>query len=155
MKTAKLPYRNINHTLQMLKRQVVDSIPYACEIVPQFDHPSELFYWLKENTIYKNDPSNTELLQTMQTLFEGNYPGHQPGEGDCDCFVIATLASCYVQGARWRNLEVTLAGRDKIAPVHIWSGIIFDGQYYAMDLTQPDFDSERYYPFTQDLKFKI
>lgn len=155
MITGKIPYKNINHTLKNLKVQVIDSIPYAKEIVPQFNHPEELFYWLKQNTIYRNDPKNIELLQTMQTMFEGGYPGYKPGEGDCDCFVISMLASSIVQGPKWRNLEVTLAGRDKIAPVHIWSGIIFDGKYYAMDLTQPDFDSERYYPLTQDLKFKI
>lgn len=155
MITTKLPYKNINDTLKHLKIQVIDSIPYAADVTPQFDYPNELFDWLKKNTLYKNDPKDTELLQTMQTLFEGNYPGHRPGEGDCDCFVIACLAACYVQGAKWRNLVVTLAGRDKIAPVHIWSGIIFDGQYYAIDLTQPDFDTTRSYKYTQDLKFSI
>jgi len=154
MITGKIPYKNINHTLKHLKIQVVDSLPYAKENVPQFNHPRELFYWLKDNTIYENDPKNVELLQTLQTLLEGSYTG-TPGAGDCDCFVIATLACCAVQGRGWKNLDVVLAGRSKLAPVHIWSGITFNGQYYDMDLTQPDFDDTRHYPLTQELKFKI
>lgn len=155
MITGKVPYKNIDDTLKNLKIQVIDSIAYASEVVPQFNHPEELFYWLKTNTIYRNDPPAIELLQTMQTLFEGAYPGYSPGQGDCDCFVITCLASCISQGEGWNNLIVTLAGRDKISPVHIWSGINFEGQFYDMDLTQPEFDSTRDYKYTQDLKFKI
>lgn len=155
MITGKVPYKNINDTLKHLRVQVIDSIPYASDVVPKFNYPNELFDWLKARTTYRNDPKNTELLQTMQTLFEGAYPGYYPGEGDCDCFVITCLASCFVQGEKWHNLTVTLAGRDKIAPVHIWSGINFGGQYYDMDLTQPDFDTRRSYKYTQDLKVKI
>src|SRR5438105_12636965 len=140
MITGKIPYQNINDTLKNLKVQVIDSLPYAKDVVPQFAYPNDLFHWLKNNTVYRNDPKNTELLQTMQTMFEGGYPGYSPGQGDCDCFVIACLASCWVQGAGWHNLEVTLAGRDKIAPVHTWSGINFGGQYYEMDLTQQEFE---------------
>lgn len=155
MITGKVRYKNINDTLRHLKIQVIDSLPYAKENVPKFNYPYQLFEWLKSNITYRNDPRDTELLQTMQTLFEGNYPGYAPGEGDCDCFVISCLASCYVQGPKWRDLIVTIAGRDKFSPVHIWSGINFDGQYYAMDLTQPEFDSTRHYKYTQDLIFKI
>jgi len=150
MKTGRLPYKSLNDTLKALKVQVIDSLDYAGNNIPAFNNPEELFYYLKDRTKFKHDPKNVEYLQTLQTLFE-----EHNGKGDCDCFVIAVLACCLVQGAGWKNLIVTLAGRDKIAPVHIWSGINWQGNYYAMDLTQTDFDSERKYPYTQNLKFKI
>jgi hypothetical protein len=147
--TAKLPYQDINDTLRKLKIQVVDSLAYARENIPLCKDPETLFYYLKQRVHFKNDPRGVELLQTMQTLFKNG------GRGDCDCFVITCLAACIVQGNGWQDLIVTIAGRSKVAPVHIWSGINWKGQYYAMDLTERKFDSERNYPLRQDLTFKI
>ena len=129
--------------------QVIDSLPYARSL-RKFDNPKTLFYYLKERTTYKNDPAGVEYLQTLPTLLKD-----AAGQGDCDCFVIALLALCWVQGADWHTLQVTLAGRNKKNPVHICCSIKWFGEWYEMDLTQRDFNSIRKYPFTQKLNFKI
>lgn len=153
MKTGRTPYKDISDTLRKLKIQVIDSLPYA-KTLPTFADPQTLFYYLKARTKYKNDPPGVELLQTLQTLLEGAYWGI-PGAGDCDCFVIATLALCWAQGKEFQNVRVVIAGRSKDAPVHIWSTIDFQGETYALDLTNPTFNHERDYKYTQRLKFNI
>lgn len=148
MKTGKIPYKNINDTMLGLKQQVIDSLDYAEQNFPRFENPRELFDYLKQITIYKNDPPGVERLQSLPTLMR------RDGKGDCDCFTIALLAVCWVQGKQFQNLYVVLAGRETIAPVHIYVKIFFDGEIYVMDLTQPEFNSERDYPFTQELRFR-
>lgn len=146
----KRKYKDINDTLQHIRLQVYQSIPYAAQVVPEFLHPVDLFRWMKDRTQYKNDPHDTELLQTMKTLFEGNYWGI-PGAGDCDCFTIATLAACQVQG--W-PCWVKIAGRDKIAPVHIWAGVNWNGQDIPLDMTEKQPGRERVYKYVQKINFK-
>ena len=146
------PYKDINDTVRHIRLQVEHSIPFAAEVCPTFDHPAQLFRWLKDRLIYRKDPNGRELLQTMQTLWHGEYYGI-PGAGDCDCFSITALACCYIQ--EWRGpLWIKLAGRSKSAPVHIWSGIDWNGKEYAVDLTNKTPDHERHYPIIQRLEFK-
>jgi len=53
--------------------------------------PNALFEFLKMQVIYKDDPKNIELIQSMGTLFENNY--HKiKGAGDCDCFTVTAMA---------------------------------------------------------------
>jgi len=78
----KRKYKDISDTMRAIKTQIRDSLPFACKNVPQFSKPSELWHWLKDRIEFKNDPPNTELLQTMQTLFKNNFHG-SPGLGDC------------------------------------------------------------------------
>lgn len=141
---AEMKYVDLNHALYHLKIQVIDSIPFACNMCPDYsgDLPG-LFRWLKSWTKYKLDPNNTELFQTMQTLWANN------GEGDCDCFVITTLACLWVCG--FRNIQVALVGRDKRNAVHIYT--ICNGK--VLDLTNREFDQERPYPYKQLLTFKL
>lgn len=136
----KKKYKSLDDTLKHLKLQVIESVPFAEQVCPKFDNPEELFYWLKGKLKYKNDPAGTELLQTMQTMFRGHYWG-VPGWGDCDCFVITTLACMIVQG--WDEISIALVGRKRAAPVHIYTIIDWNGERQVFDLTNRDYNHER------------
>jgi len=143
----KKEYIDINDTLHHIKVQTIDSINFANIVCPDFEHPEDLFYWLKENTTYKNDPRDIELLQTMQTLFNKNYHGI-PGAGDCDCFTI-TAGACFIR-CGW-NYDIVLVGRDKRNPVHIYTLVYFKNKPYVFDLTNPKFNTERPYKYIQEI----
>lgn len=145
----KRKYKSLPDTLQHIRLQVLQSLKFADETVPAFQHPAELYRWLKDRTTYKNDPKGVELLQTMQTLINGDYWGI-PGAGDCDCFTITTLACCEVLG--WKSWY-KLAGRSLDAPVHIWAGVDFKGQEIPLDLTEKQVGKERVYKFVQKINF--
>lgn len=147
--TFKRKYIDINDTLSHIRLQVLQSMKYAEENVPDFKNPEQLYRWLKNRTVYKNDPPGVELLQTMPTLINGDYWG-TPGAGDCDCFSITTLACCQVLG--WPTW-LKLAGRSKDAPVHIWTGVRFQGEDIAMDLTEKLIGRERPYKYVQKINF--
>jgi hypothetical protein len=143
-----VPYTDINATMRGIRTQVIDSIQYVQENFPKYKNPEQLFNNLKQLVKYQNDPPGVELLQSVPTLFENNYWG-RPGAGDCDCFSIAVLTFCLVNG--WNDQEIILAGRSKLAPVHIWTRVKFNGRWYDMDLTQPYINSVRSYKYTQAL----
>lgn len=146
------PYKDINDTLRHIRLQVMESIPFAEEVCPQFDTPGDLFRWMKDRVVYRLDPEGVELVQTMQTMWNGDYWG-TPGAGDCDCFTVATLACCYIQD--WKGpLWIKLAGRTRQGPVHIWSGLQWQGHEYALDLTNRQPAQERPYKYVQRLIFK-
>jgi hypothetical protein len=141
-------YTDINATMKGIRTQVIDSIEYAQNNLPRFKNPEQMFNVLKQMTTYRNDPPGVELLQSVGTLFENNYWGVS-GAGDCDCFSILVLTCCLVNG--WNNQEIILAGRSRLAPVHIWTRVKFKGRWYDVDLTQPYINSVRPYKFTQAL----
>jgi len=150
-------YTDINRVCQVIRLQIIDSIPYAYENCPQFDNPGQLFKWLRNNTRYKSDPEGYEFIQSMPTLFSnfkhktGKVYG--VGQGDCDCFTVTSIACMYVQGEDWiKNFGFVLAGRSKKAPVHIYSYINYDGKYHIFDLTQPVIGKVNPYPITQDVR---
>jgi hypothetical protein len=145
----KRKYKDLPDTLQHIRLQVLQSLKFADKTVPEFRHPDELYRWLKDIFIYKNDPPGVELLQTMQTLFNGGYWG-TPGMGDCDCGTISTLAALHVLG--W-PMWYKLAGRDSKGPVHIWAGTTWKGKDIALDLTETGIGKERVYKFVQKINF--
>ena len=126
--------------MRAIKTQIRDSIPFACKNVPEFSKPSELWHWLKDRIEFKNDPPNTELLQTMQTLFKNNFHGSS-GHGDCDCFTITAVASMISN--QWDNISVVIVGRNKQYPVHIYCVIYWNGDRQVFDLTNRRFNYER------------
>jgi hypothetical protein len=142
------PYTNINATMRGIRTQVIDSLDYCANKMPVFDNPQQMFDNLKLMVTYKNDPQGVELLQSVPTLFEENYWG-KSGSGDCDCFSILVLSMCAVHG--WKNQQIVLAGRSKLAPVHIWTRVKYDNVWYDLDLTQPHFNTTRKYKFVQYL----
>jgi len=143
------PYTDINATMRGIRTQVIDSLDYCVNSMPRFADPESMFNCLRNMVRYKNDPEGIELLQSVPTLFEANYWGVR-GSGDCDCFTILVLAMCVANG--FNDQEIILAGRSKVAPVHIWSRVKYGGQWYEMDLTQPFFNTCRKYKFIQRLK---
>lgn len=142
-----VPYPDLKTTLKAIKIQIEDSLPYIGKYIPdEIDTPEELFYYLRSKTIYRDDPKGMELLQMAQTLMEGHYWGIK-GMGDCDCFTILSLAALYYLG--YDQLYIKIVGKKKIAPTHIFA-LVYDPNYKkicAFDLTNPDYDQERYYPY--------
>lgn len=148
-------YTNINRVCEVIRQQVIDSIPYAYENCPRFSNPTQLFNWLRSITKYKADPPGYEFIQEMETLFS-NYK-HRTGkvfgvgQGDCDCFTVTALACMYVQG--WiQDFGFILAGRKKRAPVHIFAYVTYKDKFYIFDLTQPCINKVNHYPIQQKLK---
>jgi hypothetical protein len=86
-----MPYKNLMYTLQMMGKQVAESVQFADQFLPRATTPKEIWFILKDNLVYKNDPPGIELLQSFPSLMNDNYWGI-PGAGDCDCFTIAALA---------------------------------------------------------------
>jgi len=147
MPKYKINYIDINQTLKALRDQVICSIDYCITELPTFETPEIMFRMLKTLITYKSDPPGTELLQSVPTLLtSANYWG-KPGYGDCDCFSILVL-SCGIAN-RYERQRIVLAGRSKLAPVHIWTEIYFNGDWQIMDLTQPIFNTKRKYKFVQ------
>ena len=133
-------YKDLPHTLEMMKYQILDGVPYAAKHLPKFRSPEEIFHWLKLRTVYFNDPAGTELLQSLPTLLENNYHG-VAGAGDCDCFTIALLTILYANG--FKGCGFSLVGRSKKAPVHIYAEATDGNKLRPMDLTSPFYDYER------------
>jgi hypothetical protein len=148
MAILKTDYTDINATMRGIRTQVIDSLDYCCNNLSNFIDPEQMFYSLKSMVTYKNDPADTELLQSVPTLFEANYWG-VPGAGDCDCFSILVLSTCIAN--KMNKQRIVLAGRSKIAPVHIWTEVNYKGKWYIMDLTQPIFNTARKYKYYQYL----
>ena len=146
---AKMPYKNLTQVMKFVKIQILESVPFACEVCPDFspEHPEKLFDWLKSWVKYLNDPKGVELLQTMQTMY------NRGGYGDCDCFTITTVACMYACG--YRHIDVILVGRKPNNAVHIYTQCVINGERYTFDLTNRYFDTERKYPYKQVLRFKI
>jgi len=148
--TFKIPYPSLEKTLQMLKAQTICSFPFARKFLPSdVITKMQIFNHLKKNIMYKSDPKDIELIQSMSTLFTENNQHGIYGAGDCDCFTVAALASLYVKG--YRNLKIALAGYNKNIPSHIY--VIVDN--VAFDLTNKTFGKERNYPFKQYLKVRF
>jgi hypothetical protein len=148
MAQRKIAYKDINQVMKALRSQVIDGLDYYCEKMPFFANPEQMFSTFKNLVKYKNDPSGIELLQCVPTFVEKNYWG-VPFTGDCDCFSIFILTACCCHN--WNEQRIVLAGRSKIAPVHIWTEVKHNGKWHAMDLTQPFINTTRNYKFKQYL----
>lgn len=146
-------YDDLGDVLLHLKMQVMDSLEFAIKTVPNFAHPKPLFYWLKDRVTYMNDPHSIELLMTMETMFNGSRTG-TCGGGDCDDFTITSLA-CLIACNMHKN-DVVLVGKNDLTPVHIYVRTEHEGEKYWFDLTNNEFDVQRYtYKYQQILKFQI
>lgn len=151
-----MKYRTLEQVLTYLKIQVIESLPAAAELDIQ-GTPEQIFNTLKGELIYRRDPPGKELLQELGTLLNWNGRNKHglPGAGDCDCFTIAALAVLYNAG--YNNLFITLAGRNKTTPVHIFAGVycVSQNKYYSFDLTEKKIGNTRPYPYYQTLQIKL
>ena len=143
-----MPYKNIQHTMEWLRAQIIDSYDFAYYNCPEFDNPEEMFNWFKLRTTYQKDPPGIELLQSMETLMTYNRKGKE-GHGDCDCYTITLLACMAANG--WGGKQIILAGNKKHAPQHIYAGINWKGRDVVLDLTNRLYDYERPYKYKQVL----
>lgn len=144
------PYENLNDVLKHLKIQVLDSLDFCAQWCPRYSHPRNLFNFLKQHTVYKNDPETIELLMSAQTLISGSHTG-QPGAGDCDDFTILGLACLLTCG--FSDNYIILAGHTRAQPVHIYIKTEYLGKIYTFDLTNRHFNQARHYKYTQTIKF--
>lgn len=128
-------YESLDRTIELMKFQVVDSLEFANQVCPKVSTPKELWDWLKPKLHFKDDEAGYEDLQSMQTLFL------KKGMGDCDCFVITTLACLIVNN--FQNIAICLAGYDKRGATHIYSQVEFNGSRVVLDFTNPNFNQER------------
>lgn len=141
-----MPYKNIQHTCEMLRLQVIDSLDYAANNMPSFDNLDDMFRFMKDCTTYHLDGTGRELLQTLQTGFEDNVHGIV-GAGDCDCFTIWLLALMHVNGFSKKGF--CLVGRTKHNPVHIYAYGYDNNGLRILDLTNKRIDTERPYKYRQ------
>lgn len=141
----KKKYTTLEEVLFYIKIQAIESIPFAEQFLPSsVVSINEIFNFLKKETIYKNDPPNVELLQSMKTLFSITENKHGIyGCGDCDCFTIAALASLYARG--YYHLSIVLAGRNVENPSHIYVKV----NSTPFDLTCSRLGEVRRYPYKQ------
>jgi len=146
-------YESLEDTLLHLKMQVIDSLPFAQQIVPQFNSPEQLYDWMKKRRTYVKDPDGIELLQHMETFVTGSRLGI-PWGGDCDCLTIAALAALEVSGLS--PTYVILVGRKRDIPVHIYAGVEDNGEIVPFDLTNEYYGEERNtYKYQQILEFGL
>jgi len=139
----KIPYKDIGHTIEMMGRQIEDSIDYAYDFVPGNTTPKELFWILRQNTTYKNDPPGVELLQSFPSMMDDNYWGI-PGAGDCDCFTIAAIACCKAADIPCR---IVIVGNSPSAPSHVYAEVLDDGQWTPFDLVNPWYGHTKEYNY--------
>ena len=150
MTNHKVKYVDLNHTLRAMGRQIQDSLDYAAEFVPAGTTPSQLFWLLKQHTVYKNDPPGTELLQSMPSLMENNFWGI-PGAGDCDCFSITAAACCYVLNIPCRLVVV---GNSPKAPSHVYCEVKDKGSWVPFDLVNTFYGETKKYKYISCVNIK-
>ena len=147
-----IKYPGLQNSLYHFKIQVLQSIDYMNKVLPDsVQTPENIYNWLKLRTTYVHDGDN-EIFQTAQTLFENNIHGLS-GAGDCDCFSIAALAALSSRG--YKNIGIVLVGRTPKNAVHIYVYCKTEGKTQILDLTNKNFNFERYYPFKQFIPFKV
>jgi len=150
MTNVKVPYRDLQYTLDKMQVQIQDSLNYAAGFVPKGTTPSQLFWILKQHTIYKSDPPGVELLQSMPSLMENNFWGVR-GAGDCDCFSIAAAACCHVLGIPCRLVVV---GQTKAAPTHVYVEVLDRGRWVPFDLVNTFYGETKKYRYISTINVK-
>jgi len=140
-------YKSLEDVLFQIVKTARKGSNYMARKIPSYIGDAEqLFYYLSSITTYRDDPPNTELLQSPKSLFENNYWG-LPGTGDCDCFTILLISSLLGMGASRDDIAIVLAGDTRKTPKHIY----ITYQNIPMDLTNTYFNYERNYGYLQHI----
>lgn len=150
MTGVKVPYRDLQYTIDKMQVQIEDSLDYAARFVPMGTRPRQLFWLLKQHTVYKNDPPGVELLQSMPSLMEKNFWG-VPGAGDCDCFSITAAACCRVLNIPCRLVVV---GQTKTAPTHVYVEVMDGGKWVPFDLVNTFYGEVKKYRYISTINVK-
>lgn len=147
----KIPYPGLNESLKHLRLQVIESLPYVAKHTPRMTDPKQIFDYAKKNFRYKNDPPGVEFFQTVPTLLTDN-EHFKAGEGDCDDATIYILSLLLINGL---PAGIVLAGRNKYRPTHIYAYTEQGDDRYNLDLTNKNFNQIRFYPYKQNIPFKL
>jgi hypothetical protein len=111
---------------------------------------SEIWSLGKQKLIYKNDKNGVEQLQSVGTLFENNIHGI-PGAGDCDCFVIFTLALIFCSNKIDNSKTfIYLQGNKRDEPSHV----LVKCEDTFIDFTERTVNTIRRYNFYDEIKVK-
>lgn len=147
----KQPYKSLLHTLQMLKKQAVEGVPYMVKNVPKYiRQPEDLFYFLADNVTYKNDPKKVELIHTARSFWDDNFHG-KPGHGDCDDFTCISISALKAIGVPEKDMKIVLTGRTPKIAKHIYLKV----RETPFDLTNNLYGQERKYPYVQNIPLKL
>ena len=63
MAISREKYKDINHTLKGLRKQIIDSLDFCADSNFYFDDPRQMYYNILPLCKYKNDPPGVELIQ--------------------------------------------------------------------------------------------
>lgn len=145
-----IPYPGVNKSLPHLKKQIEHSIIWSGKNTPPLKTPREIWDYAKSRYTFKNDPIGVELFQTVPTLLSNKVT--PPGHGDCDDATIFVLTLMFINGL---NGGFVLAGRHTLSPSHIYAYCDYQNKRYILDLTNKNFDYERFYPYKQYIPLTI
>ena len=133
----------LNKIVQQAKK---DIIWLSGQIPAQIDNAQNLYYYLKSVTTYKDDPEDTELIQSPKSLFTKNWYG-VPGMGDCDCFSCLSISALLAIGYKPKQINIILVGRKPKEAVHIYVEV----DNMPFDLTNTFFGEIRKYNYFQKI----
>ena len=136
--------KSLEDVLRKIGKQAAKDVNWIRPKLPVITTVEYIFYWLSNQVYYRDDPPDTELIQSPRSLFENNYYG-EPGTGDCDCFTTLSICALVAANVEIDRIAIVLTGRTKTDPVHIYLQV--DG--IPFDLTNSFFGYERKYPYSQ------
>jgi hypothetical protein len=137
-------YVSLEDVLRQIVAQAKKDVKWIRPRLTGITSIEQLFYRLKDATTYRDDPPNTELIQSPRSLFEKNFY-NQPGTGDCDCFTCLSICCFAALGIESSRVKLVLTGDTASTPLHIYSEV--DG--YSFDLTNESFNFQRPYRYHQ------
>jgi hypothetical protein len=143
-------YTTLQRTLDCMQLQIEESLSFARNFVPRGETPRSLFSLLKQHTTYRHDPPGVELLQSMPTLMHRNFYGI-PGAGDCDCFVIASVASLVVSKI---PVRIVIVGNTRNNPTHVYAEVLDGGRWTPFDLCSPFYGQTKKYRYLSIINVK-
>jgi len=146
-----LPYKGVEYTLNQMRYQIRDSLPYCRQHFSGLNTPQQMWNRLKPLVRYVQDPPNVELLQSVPTMMNRRTNWHRiAGAGDCDCFTILVLSTLKANPV-YNSVDkfAVLVGNTWDEPTHIYAAVKWKGRLIAIDLTNPALNVERPYKFRQ------
>jgi len=140
-------YVSLNDVLNKIVQQAKKDVSWMAKQIPaNVDNAQNLYYYLQSVTTYRDDPPQTELIQSPKSLFTKNWYGVS-GMGDCDCFSCLTICALVAIGYSLKDINIILVGRKPKEAVHIYIEV----EGIPFDLTNTFFGETRGYTFFQKI----